>query len=55
MPQSTNGTLTRGALIVLEGLDRSGKSTQALRLCEYLKSQGRQARIQCFPGIYFSG
>lgn len=30
----------RGAFIVLEGIDRSGKSTQAQRLVDFLNSQG---------------
>lgn len=42
----------RGALIVLEGLDRSGKSTQALKLCDYLNSQGKCTKIQRFPGFF---
>lgn len=43
---------TRGALIVLEGLDRSGKSTQAKKLCDYLNNQKKNSKIQCFPGIF---
>lgn len=33
-------TIRRGAFIVLEGIDRSGKSTQAQRFVDFLKSQG---------------
>ena len=35
--------MKRGAFIVIEGLDRSGKSTQASRLVERLKA----ARLEC--------
>ena len=33
-------TARRGAFLVLEGLDRSGKSTQVKRLVESLESRG---------------
>lgn len=36
-------------LIVLEGLDGSGKATQAARLMEHLAGQGRPARKISFP------
>ncbi|XP_018419445.1 PREDICTED: thymidylate kinase isoform X3 [Nanorana parkeri] len=39
----------RGALIVLEGADRAGKSTQAKRLVESLKERGYQAEGMRFP------
>ncbi|XP_068136710.1 thymidylate kinase isoform X1 [Hyperolius riggenbachi] len=39
----------RGALIVLEGADRAGKSTQARRLVEALKERGYQAEGLRFP------
>ena len=39
----------RGAFIVLEGLDRSGKSTQASMLCETLKAQGRKVLLWKYP------
>ena len=35
--------MTRGRLIVLEGIDGSGTTTQAERLIEYLRQQGRTA------------
>lgn len=41
---------SRGQLIVLEGLDRSGKSTQVDRLLRKLHHEGKKARIQKFPG-----
>ncbi|XP_072263919.1 thymidylate kinase [Pyxicephalus adspersus] len=39
----------RGALIVLEGADRAGKSTQAKRLVEALKERGYKAEGMRFP------
>jgi dTMP kinase len=38
-----------GFLIAFEGLDQSGKQTQAERLRDYLKEQGRKARLVSFP------
>ncbi|KAM0803314.1 thymidylate kinase-domain-containing protein [Usnea florida] len=40
---------SRGALIVIEGLDRAGKSTQHARLCQNLESQGRRVKRMRFP------
>ena len=42
-------TTGRGALIVFEGLDQSGKQTQAERLRDRLKQEGRRARLVSFP------
>lgn len=39
----------RGALIVFEGLDRSGKSTQCQRLVENLRAQGQKVEHMRFP------
>lgn len=39
----------RGHLIVFEGLDRSGKSTQCTKLVEHLRSQGKEVFHQRFP------
>ncbi|KAI0630743.1 thymidylate kinase [Trametes polyzona] len=39
----------RGAFIVIEGLDRSGKSTQTALLEERLKAAGRPVRLIKFP------
>jgi dTMP kinase len=39
----------RGALIAFEGLDQSGKQTQAEMLRDRLKSAGRKARLVSFP------
>lgn len=43
--QKTASTMSRGKFIVLEGLDRSGKSTQVERLVKKL-----DAKLQKFPG-----
>ncbi|KAJ1981447.1 Thymidylate kinase [Dimargaris xerosporica] len=47
MPKST--TLQRGAFILLEGCDRTGKSTQAEKLVAALNQRGHQARLWKFP------
>src|SRR5260221_10902717 len=38
-----------GALIAFEGLDQSGKQTQAELLRDSLKQEGRKARLVSFP------
>src|SRR5229473_6476835 len=38
-----------GLLIAFEGLDQSGKQTQAELLRDHLKAQGRKARLVSFP------
>lgn len=43
--------LRRGALIVLEGSDRVGKSTHAKLLFESLKDEGVKVEALQFPGI----
>lgn len=40
----------RGALIVLEGVDRAGKTTQCLRLVTALCASGHRAELLRFPG-----
>lgn len=40
---------SRGALIVLEGLDRSGKSSQSSRLLSYLDKLGHSTELWRFP------
>ncbi|KAL8664557.1 MAG: hypothetical protein Q9202_002966 [Teloschistes flavicans] len=40
----------RGALIVIEGLDRAGKSTQCEKLFKYFEQQGRPVKRMRFPG-----
>ena len=39
----------RGKLIVFEGLDRSGKSTQCQRLVDFLQQQGQKVEHTRFP------
>ncbi|XP_031452369.1 thymidylate kinase [Phasianus colchicus] len=39
----------RGALIVLEGMDRAGKSTQSRRLVQALQAAGHRADLLRFP------
>ncbi|XP_048055617.1 thymidylate kinase isoform X1 [Megalobrama amblycephala] len=39
----------RGALIVLEGVDRAGKTTQCQKLVQALQQSGRAAEIMRFP------
>lgn len=38
-----------GLLIAFEGLDQSGKETQALTLRDHLKAEGRKSRVVSFP------
>ncbi|KXT12913.1 hypothetical protein AC579_10458 [Pseudocercospora musae] len=45
----TSPDLPRGHLIVFEGLDRSGKSTQCARLAHYLQSLGLKVHAHRFP------
>jgi dTMP kinase len=42
--------MTRGALIVFEGVDRCGKTTQARRLVDALNARGQRAVFMRFPG-----
>ncbi len=42
-------TTRPGRLIAFEGLDQSGKETQARRLAARVATQGRQATIIAFP------
>jgi len=44
-----SAAVKRGALIVFEGCDRSGKTTQVQRLVERLNSQGKASRMMRFP------
>lgn len=45
-----NGGAERGALIVIEGLDRAGKSTQCARLIQALQDGGQEVKGIRFPG-----
>lgn len=42
--------IARGALIVLEGLDRSGKTTQVKLLEQRFVEEGRKVKVWRFPG-----
>ncbi|AFJ20321.1 thymidylate kinase [Cyprinid herpesvirus 1] len=41
--------MKRGALVVLEGVDRAGKTTQCQKLVEALQGSGRPAELMRFP------
>jgi dTMP kinase len=41
--------MARGLLVVFEGLDQSGKQTQAERLRDHLTAAGRKVRLLSFP------
>lgn len=42
----------RGAFIVIEGLDRSGKTTQTSLLLDRLEMKGKQVKLIKFPGQF---
>jgi dTMP kinase len=44
--------VARGALVVLEGLDRSGKTTQVKLLEQRFVELGRKVKVMRFPGMY---
>ncbi|KAK4185869.1 thymidylate kinase [Podospora australis] len=48
-PSSTSSSPARGALIVLEGLDRSGKTTQVKLLEQRFVEQGKRVKLMRFP------
>jgi dTMP kinase len=48
------GPISRGAFIVLEGLDRSGKTTQVKMLCDKLYAEGHNVRTLRFPGQFYN-
>ena len=47
--------MTRGAFIVLEGLDRSGKTTQTAKLVQRIQSLGKECKLIKFPGESLRG
>lgn len=47
-------TVARGALVVLEGLDRSGKTTQVKLLEQRFVELGRKVKVMRFPGRYLT-
>ncbi len=53
-PQAqVSDAVARGALIVLEGLDRSGKTTQVKLLEQRFVELGRKVKVMRFPGEPF--
>lgn len=44
----------RGAFIVLEGLDRSGKTTQVKLLADRITEQGNVVKLMRFPGDFYT-
>jgi hypothetical protein len=49
-----SSAVVRGALVVLEGLDRSGKSTQVQLLEERFLKLEKKVRVMRFPGTKIS-
>ncbi|RKF57107.1 Thymidylate kinase [Erysiphe neolycopersici] len=47
--QQTERPVNRGALIVIEGLDRAGKTTQVKRVCDKLYLLGHNVKTLRFP------
>lgn len=47
--ENYNSSESRGALIVLEGLDRCGKTSQSSRLLKYLEGLGYSVESWRFP------
>ena len=45
--------VARGAFIVIEGLDRAGKTTQVKKLCDALYEAGHNVKPLRFPGMPF--
>ena len=43
--------MARGHLIVVEGLDRSGKTTQCEMLCEDIRGLDKDVKYIKFPGM----
>lgn len=43
----------RGHLIVVEGLDRAGKTTQCEALCEDIGGEDKEVKYVKFPGSTF--
>lgn len=46
---NNSGEVSRGALIVLEGLDRCGKTTQCGKLVSFLEGRGLPVEAWRFP------
>ena len=48
--EPTQRKVGRGAFIVIEGLDRAGKTTQVKKLCDTLYESGHNVKTLRFPG-----
>lgn len=46
---SPQSAIKRGALIIIEGADRVGKTTQAVKLVDRLRADGDKADLMRFP------
>ena len=44
--------VSRGALIVFEGCDRCGKSTQSVKLVDAIKNESISTKLLRFPGRF---
>jgi dTMP kinase len=53
MTDDTGSNPVRGALIILEGLDRSGKTTQVKLLEQRFVELGKKVKVMRFPGMLF--
>ncbi|TGO59750.1 hypothetical protein BCON_0041g00150 [Botryotinia convoluta] len=42
-------SISRGSFILIEGLDRAGKTTQVKKLCDKLYASGRNVKLMRFP------
>ncbi|KAF7853667.1 hypothetical protein EAF04_010658 [Stromatinia cepivora] len=42
-------SISRGSFILIEGLDRAGKTTQVKKLCDRLYASGRNIKLMRFP------
>lgn len=49
---ASSSAASRGAFIVLEGLDRSGKTTQVKLLEQRFVEEGRPVKVMRFPGEF---
>jgi len=50
IPAGAASTVARGLFIVVEGLDKAGKSTQCIKLAKNLEMEGKRNEIIRFPG-----
>ncbi|QSZ31121.1 hypothetical protein DSL72_000684 [Monilinia vaccinii-corymbosi] len=48
--QESSLPISRGSFILMEGLDRAGKTTQVKKVCDRLYASGRNVKLMRFPG-----